>query len=312
LVEVDSQNGRTRVDQRIDGGHDRADQSGKDEASDTEAEWADQVTDDLGISLIGILQIWEEPVCDHAGEADSQGQKDSEKAGEDDAGASIPFALGAEDPLIDVLVCGIVPKMRRNGQYEYAGPGQFGVVGREDKMCTVAGTAHRFPASDFVQAEKEYEQAAAQEQDGLKQIRPDNRGQAACDSVCAGDNCQRKDSEPEVDAKNGVQGQAACEQDAGQVDEDVGQDGDDAERESAGRSEAVLQPFGHRTDMFSKVEWHEKYDHDGHSREDAPLPVRYGDAVTVSKSNFANELLCRDARSDQRRADGVPRQSVAG
>jgi len=179
-------------------------------------------------------------------------------------------------------------------------------------MCTVAGTAHRFPASDFMQAEKEDEQTAAQKQYGLKQVRPDYRGQAACDSVCAGDNCQRNDREPEVDAKNGVQGQAACEQNAGQVDEDIGQDGDDAERESAGRSEAVLQPFGHRTDMFSKVEWHEKYDHDGHGREDAPLPVCYGDAVTVRKSNFANELLCRDARSYQRRTDGIPGQSVAG
>jgi len=64
--------------------------------------------------------------------------------------------------------------------------------------------------------------------------------------------------------------------------------------------------------MFSKVEWHKKNDHDGHGREDAPLPVRHGDAVTVCKSNFTNELLSGDTRSYQRGADGVPGQFVAG
>jgi hypothetical protein len=65
--------------------------------------------------------------------------------------------------------------------------------------------------------------------------------------------------------------------------------------------------FRHRADTLSKVERHEKNYHDGHSRKDAPLPVRHGDAVTVRKSDFADELLCGDARSDQRGTDGVPR-----
>ena len=65
-------------------------------------------------------------------------------------------------------------------------------------------------------------------------------------------------------------------------------------------------------ELVSKVERHEKDDHDGHGWEDAPFPVRHGDPVTVRKSNFADELLRRDARSNQRRTNGVSGQLVAG
>jgi len=107
-------------------------------------------------------------------------------------------------------------------------------------MRPVAGAAHCLPASDFVQAEKKDEQTAAQEQDGLEEICPDHRGQSPCNRVCAGDGRKHNDRKPEIDAKDGAKSQTPCEQDAGQVDEDVRQDGDDAERYPAGRSKAVL------------------------------------------------------------------------
>jgi len=67
------------------------------------------VCDHHRISFVGIFQIGIDVIGNEAGEADRQGEENSQENAEKDAGACMPFIFCAKDSLVDILIGGVVP-----------------------------------------------------------------------------------------------------------------------------------------------------------------------------------------------------------
>ena len=69
---------------------------------------------------------------------------------------------------------------------------------------------------------------------------------------------------------------------------------------------AALKKLGHGSNVAANVEGRKEPDKHGQCREIQPFPVGHTHAVLIGRADGADDLLARDARGNEGRADDPP------
>src|SRR6185369_14449444 len=197
FIEVERDQGRSRIEDRThrphqcrqQGGNHHADQSGR-----------EQIDDQRGISNVPIEhfavgteleQVAIERDRNQAGQHQHEYGQDLEKAGKNGGGLGVSFVLGREHALHNHLVGAPIPDAENGRAEENSGPGKVGIAHGLDHVEVAGGQggAQAGKSSHLVHSNHGQNDGAENQDQGLHQVGINDRGQSSGNGVnTSGDN----------------------------------------------------------------------------------------------------------------------------
>ena len=273
-----------------------------------------QLGADQGIRFLG------EGKGNHARNQEEEHRKHLQIGSEDSAPAGFLLVFTGQDTLYDELVCAPVPEADDGAAEEGAVPREGLVLSASHEGGHVVsqvvhglGTAdvhHGIPAAQFLQAQVQDDQGAYQQDGRLQHGGLEHGFHTADNGVDGCDDHQRQGGYPEVDAQQGVQGQAAGQDRYGNLGEHIAGQGNIGEDAAALAVVAFFQELGHGIDHTALVEGDEYPAQD----EDHPaldFPVGLGHTGGGARTGQADEVLRPDVGGKDGCADGNPGGAAA-
>ena len=153
----------------------------------------------------------------------------------------------------------------------------------------------------------------AEEQDhGLEQLRVDDRGEPAKHRVNPRRDHHHRRRRVEIPPEHRLQHERARVERHRNLRDDVGDDRDGGEIPATGRTVAALEELRHRVDAAAEIERHEhpRQNHRHEDREPFERPHRQPRARPGARQ--PDEVLARDVRGKERRADRDPADAAVG
>ena len=281
---------------------------------DLEAQGDGQLLSDGGIRSPG------ERVGDHAGDEEQEHREKLQVSTEDRTATGLLLVLAGEDALDDELVCAPVPETDDGGAEQGAVPREFAVLGGTHQIghriavlvhgLGAADVHHGVPAAQFLQAEPEDDERAEQEDRCLKDRCLEDGFHAADDGVDGGDEHEGEGRHPEVDAQQGIQGQAARKDRNGHFGEDVTGQGQPGQDTAAFLVIAFFQELGHGIHHAAFIERNEHPAQDkDHPTLDFPMGLRHTGRRAGARQ--ADKMLRSDVGGKDGCTDGNPRGRTA-
>ena len=308
LVEVDAEDRRRRVEQRVQRAHDGAEERREDEAGEPGGQ---EFAHHDRIGFVGVPhQLREEFPRHDSGKDDQKRDQQLDERRQEDASLAVRQAPSRQRPLRDELVQSPVEEVRNpQAADEDRDPGHLRVVPWEDGVQLVvrrveegSHAAHRLEAQHGQQGR------AGQQRHALDQVRPHYRLEAAVDGVGAGERGDQPDADAHVQAEDRMHSQRARVQHHGQRHEDVGRKQEDRHQRAGARVVAVFEVLGDGVDARPQ-ELGQEEEPDEHQRDGRhPLVAGDGQSQVVAASRHPHEVLGRDVGRDEREADQPPRQ----
>lgn len=252
FVDIHRDQCRTRVEDAGEAAHEGGEEGGYHEALEAGRQ---EASDEERVGVVSGDFVWPDRFGAEAGKDEDEEWEDLEGGAEEGAFAGVFDAFGRQGALDDDLVCTPVPDAEDEGADGGANPGIGGVVGGLDHVEEIwgEGGAETFEAACFVEAEEGEYDCAANEEDGLEEIRIDDSGEAAEDGVDAGGDDEEDGGGHVVPTEDFSNEDSAGEEADADFCEDVGEEGDDGEVPAAVGTEAALEEFGHRVDLALQV-----------------------------------------------------------
>src|SRR4029077_11877642 len=301
LVEVERDQGRSRVEDGAHGAHDRGEQSGHHQTDEADRQ---EVEDERGVSEIRFLDlVGEQSECDDAGQNQHKDRQDFQEAGEDGARFGVTFITSGEDALYDDLVGAPIPDAEYWGAEEDAGPGEVGVRGRLDHMEIIWRNhgAEVIETADARKTNNREGNGASDQDEGLHGVGVDDRGEATRDGVDSRGDYEDHGGFPERPAGDALEYHAGGVELDGNFGEDVGDDGDCRQVNGGLAIEAALEKFGHGEDVGTEIEGHKYPAEAQQDQAGQPLEMPDGESRGSAGAGETNEVLGGNIGDKQRR-----------
>ena len=318
LVEIERHQRRCRVEHRAHRPHQRRHQRGDHHADQARRQQVDdeQRVRDVAVHHLAVADregVAIERECDQPGQHQHEHGKDLEIAGENRSRPRMALVLRRQHALHDYLVGAPVPDAENRRAEEDAGPWEVGIAERLDHVKVALGHGRPQPgeAAGSIQTDHRQDHRPRDENQRLDEIGIDDRGQPSGDRVHAGRDHENQRRRQRVPSHHALEDDPCGIEVNGNLREDVGENGDAGKVDRAGAAEPALQELGHREHVRPQVERHEHPSEQQHDQTREPLEVAHRKTRRGAGPGQADEMLRRDVRHEQRRADCEPADVAA-
>src|SRR6266849_474705 len=312
LVEIQSYQGRSRVEHRAHRAHHRRKQGGHHQTHEAGGQ---EIEDQCGVGKIRLLHlVGKQREGDNAGQDKHEHGQDLEETRENGARFGVSFIARREDALHNHLVGAPVPNAEDRRTKEDSRPRELR-IGRRFYHVEVAGRNHRpqvVQTSYPVETNDGQRNRTGNQNQGLNRVCVDDRSQSAGNGVNSGGDDQNHSRLPQGPASNTFQNDAGGVELHGDLGKDVGDDRDGSQVYGALTVEPSFQEFRHRKDVRAQVKGHENPAQDQQDQAGQPLKMAYGQSGRGAGARQANEVLGGDIRYKQGCPDEEPADVPAG